>query len=75
VQNNHATNKEILMYAEGYDASGKQIAWTYDASSIVGQIGLHLETGEISSFTIHLNFDENIKSIRIFANTYAVTPP
>ena len=75
VQNNHATYKEIIMYAEGYDKTGKQIAWTYDASGIVGQIGLHLETGEIGTFTIHLNFDENITSIRIFADNYAVTPP
>jgi len=75
VQNNHPTNKEIMMYAEGYDKTGKQIAWTYDAAGIVGQIGLHLETGEINTFTIHLNFDENIKSIRIFGNNYAVTPP
>ena len=75
VQNNHPTNKEIMMYAEGYDVTGKQIAWTHDASSIVGQIGFRLESEETGMFTIHLNFDENIKSIRIYASNYNQIPP
>jgi hypothetical protein len=75
IQNNHPTNKEILMYAEGRDKTGKQVAWTLDAAGIVGQLGLHLETGETDQFTLHLNFAENIKSIRIFANNYDITPP
>ena len=75
VQNNHPTNKEIMMYAVGYDKTGKQVAWTHDASSIVGQIGFHLETGETGEFTLHLNFVENIKAIRIYTNNYSQTPP
>ena len=75
IQNNHQENKEIMMYADGYDKAGKQVAWTLDASSIAGQIGLHLETGETGTFTLHLNFAENIKSIRIFGNNYSQIPP
>ncbi|MFC1982091.1 hypothetical protein ACFLUN_01270 [Chloroflexota bacterium] len=75
IQNKHKENKEIAIWAEGYDEAGKQVAWTLDAAHIVGQIGLHLENGENGEFTLHLNTAENIKTIRIFANNYSVTPP
>jgi len=75
IQNKHKENKEIAMYAEGYDTAGTQVAWTLDAAHIAGQIGLHLETGETGEFTLHLNYPENITSIRVFANNYPVTPP
>ncbi len=75
IQNNHKENKEIAMYAEGYDETGKQVAWTLDAAHIAGQIGLHLETEETGEFTLHLNFSKETKTIRIFANNYTVTPP
>jgi hypothetical protein len=75
IQNNHQENKEIAMYAEGYDETGKQVAWTLDAAHIAGQIGLHLETGATGEFTLHLNSTQNIKSIRIFASNYPRTPP
>jgi hypothetical protein len=75
IQNKHQENKEIAMYSEGYDEAGKQVAWTLDASHIVGQIGLHLENEETGQFVLHLNMAENITSIRIFANNYPITPP
>ncbi len=75
IQNNHAQNKEIAMYAEGYDAAGKQVALTLDSAHITGQIGLHLEIGETGNFTLHLNYAESTKSIYVFANNYPVTPP
>jgi len=75
IQNNHKQNKEIAMYAEGYDATGKQVSWTLDAAPFLGCIGLHLENDETGQFTLHLNMADNIKSIRIFANNYSITPP
>jgi hypothetical protein len=75
IQNKHPENKEIAMYAEGYDAEGKQVAWTLDAAHIVGQIGIHLEKDKTGQFTLHLNIADNLKSIRIFANNYSITPP
>ena len=75
IQNNQRTNKEIAIYADGYDAKGEQVAWTLDGAHIVGQIGLHLETGETGQFILHMNFAKNIKAISIFANTYPITPP
>jgi hypothetical protein len=75
IRNKHEQNKEIAMYAEGFDAAGKQVAWTLDTAHIVGQIGLHLEKNEIGQFTLHLNMAENIRSIRILANNYSITPP
>jgi hypothetical protein len=75
IQNKHRENKEIAMYAEGYDAAGKQVAWTLDAAHIAGQIGLHLEKEAAGRFTLHLNPAENIRSIRILANNYSITPP
>ena len=75
IQNNHDQNKEIAIYAEGYDETGKQVAWTLDSAHIIGQIGIHLENGENGEFTLHLNFVETTTFIRIFANNYQVTPP
>ncbi len=40
-----------------------------------GDIVIHLETGETSEFILHLNFTENVKSIRIYASNYSVPPP
>jgi hypothetical protein len=74
IQNEHPTYNKITMHAEGYDKTGKQVAWTLDAGSIMGQIGLHLEKGETGEFTVHLNFSEDIKSVRIFASNYPFTP-
>ncbi len=75
IQNTHKENKEIAMYAEGYDETGEQVAWTLDAAHIAGQIGLHLENEQISQFNLHLKMAERIRSIRLFANNYSVTPP
>ncbi len=75
IQNNQRTNKEIAIYADGYDVKGEQVAWTLDGAHIVGQIGLHIETGETGQFILHMNFAKNIKSISIFANTYDQIPP
>lgn len=75
VQNRHRTNKEIAMYAAGYDEAGNQVAWTLDIAQIAGQIGLHLENNEEGPFTLHLNVAENIKTIRIYANSYPIVPP
>jgi hypothetical protein len=75
IQNQHQENKEIAMYAEGYDENGQQVVWTLDAAHIEGQIGLHLENGETGEFTLHLNFSKDIKSIRIYGSNYNVTSP
>jgi len=75
VQNNSKVNTHIQLYASGYDAAGKQVAWTLDSSGIVGQIGLQMETGQTGSFILHLKFSDKIKSIRLFCSNYAVTPP
>jgi hypothetical protein len=75
IVNRHPQSKEIAMYAKGYDEAGRQVAWTLDATHIAGQIGLRLENGETGQFTLHLNLPDNLKSVRIFANNYAVAPP
>jgi hypothetical protein len=74
IQNNHPTTQAIDMHADGYDAKGKQVAWTFDAH-IVGQREIQLENGETGAYVLILNYSGNIKSIRIFGNNYAVTPP
>jgi hypothetical protein len=75
IQNMHEENSEIAMYAEGYDTSGEQVAWTLDAAHISGQIGLHLKYEETGEFTLHLNLSENTSTVRIYANNYSVVPP
>jgi hypothetical protein len=75
VQNNSKVNKEITLYAVGYDAAGKEIAWTLDSVKVNGQIGLHIENGQTGTFSLHLNYSDNIKAVRLFCSNYAVTPP
>jgi hypothetical protein len=75
IKNTHPDNKEITMYAIGYDVTGKEVAGTIDAAHIAGQIGMHLENGETGDFTLHLSYAENIKVIRIFADTFLIPPP
>jgi hypothetical protein len=75
IQNKHPENKEIAMWAAGYDEVGNQVSWTLDAAHIIGQIGIHLEKDELGQFTLHLNTAQKMKGIRIFANNYAIDPP
>lgn len=75
IQNKHETYEYLTMYAEGYDNTGNPVAITLDSGPIQGLIGLHLETDETGEFTLHLNFTENLKLIRIYASTYEIMPP
>jgi len=75
IQNKHPQYEYITMYAEGYDETGEQVAWTLDDAHIAGQIGLYLKNEETSEFTLHLNFSDNMKTIHIFANVYGLPPP
>jgi hypothetical protein len=75
IQNRHQTNKNIAMYAQGYDENGKQVSWTLDAAHIAGQIGLYLENGETGTFTLHLSMADSVTTIRIYANNYSAQPP
>jgi hypothetical protein len=72
VLNTDPQNNAIVLYAEGYDQSGRQVAWTLDG---LGQILLRLETGQSGDFTLHLNTDEYLKTIWIFASSYNVILP
>ncbi len=74
VQNN-GPNPEITIYANGLDATGNQVVWTLDRSSIAGRIGLHFKKGDSGEFTLHLNYSGDIKSIHVFADTYQTAPP
>ncbi len=75
VRNDHEANKEIALYARGYDQAREQVGWTLDASHTLGQIGLHLNKGETGQFVLHMNFSHDTTCIRIFASSYALAPP
>ena len=74
IQNKHKENTWIDMWAEGYDKSGEQVAWTLDDAHLSGHILLNLETDEKGEFTIHLNYSEDV-FVRFYANNYPVPPP
>jgi len=74
IQNNHPTTQAIDMHADGYDAKGKQVAWTFDAH-IVGQREIQLENGETGAYILILNYSGNVKSFRIYASNSSVPPP
>jgi hypothetical protein len=74
IQNNHPTTQAIDMHADGYDAKGKQVAWTFDAH-IVGQREIQLENGETGAYVLTLNYSGNIKAIRIYASNHDIYQP
>jgi len=74
VRNEYRESEEVVIYALGYDAKGRQVAWTLDSAYIYGQTALHLEYGEAGQFTLHLNVAENLACIRIFAGNYSAPP-
>ena len=74
IQNNHPTTQVIDMYADGYDAKGKQVAWTFDAH-IVGQREIQLENRETGAYVLTLNYSGNIKAIRIYASNHDIYQP
>ncbi len=75
VQNKHAQNRYIALWAIGHDDAGKEVAWTLDAAHILGQILVSLENGETDLFALHLNMSENVRSFRIFAASSVEPPP
>ncbi|AKG54408.1 hypothetical protein DGWBC_1794 [Dehalogenimonas sp. WBC-2] len=75
VQNQHPEYNYIAIWANGYDDKGNMVAVTLDSAHIVGQILLYLENGETGTFTLHLNMASNLKSVHIFAHSYAMMPP
>ncbi len=75
IQNKHKENTWIDMWAEGYDKTREQVSWTLDAAHLAGHILLNLENEETGEFEIHLNYSDDISSINIYANNYAVRPP
>ena len=74
IQNNHPTTQAVDMHADGYDAKGKQVAWTFDAH-IVGQREIQLENGETGAYVLTLNYSGNIKDIRIYARNHDIYQP
>jgi len=75
VQNQDKDKFHIGMSALGYDETGEAVAGTLDAAHIAGAIGLYLEYEETGEFTMHLNFSDNISTVRIFAQSAPVPLP
>jgi hypothetical protein len=75
IQNLHKEYSEIAMYAEGYDKAGKQVAWTLDSAHLLGVIALGVEYEETVEFTLHLNYSKDVRTVSIYAASYAYTPP
>lgn len=74
IQNTHPEYKIIGINASGYDSSGVQVAHTLD-DILHGMAWTQLEYQEIGEITLHLNFSNNIKLIKIFGNNYQYPVP
>lgn len=70
VRNMDMDNPYVAMFAYGYSRVGERVAETLDAEGVMGQILLYLQYGETGSFTLHLNANDEIETVRIFAFTY-----
>ncbi len=74
-QNRHRAYPHVYVHADGYNASGEQVAWTLDSAGLPGQAQLYVEPGQVGEFALHLNLADNIESVRIFASTHPTVPP
>jgi hypothetical protein len=70
IQNKQHATIDIQIYAEGYDETEKQVAWTLINAQDAYLIDFRLDAEETSEFTLRLDFSENIRSIRIYAERY-----
>jgi len=75
VRNMDIDNPHVAMFAYGYNRVGERVAETLDAEGVMGQIKLYLQYGETGSFTLHLNANDEIETVRIFSFTYDGPPP
>ena len=74
ITNNHPTYKIIGISAVGYDASGVQVAHTLD--DVVHRMArTQLGYQETGNITVHMNFTNNVKLIKLFGNTFQYPPP
>lgn len=67
VLNTDKENTDIVIWADGLDAEGDKVSWTLDAYHLIGRTGLRLEYGEIGQFTLHLNPDVNLCTIKLYS--------
>jgi hypothetical protein len=75
IRNKNKEDKYVIMHAVGYDVDGNRVADTLDAYFAEGFISLEVPYENLGNFVIHLNFAENIKTIRITAKTSYNQPP
>ena len=73
--NADAARPELDLWAEGYDTDGSIVTRTVDTAHIMGHIGLHVETDETRSFTMHLAAAEGLRFLRLHVRAYEQTPP
>ena len=74
IQNTHPNYKIVGLSATGYDASGKLIAQTLD-DTIHQMAWTELKYQETGEVILHLNYADNIKSIKINGSVYQYAVP
>ncbi len=70
IRNTGKEKSEFLLRAEGYDDKGKWVSVTLDAAYIAGRISVTAEPGENKDFTMHVNINEDLKTIRLYAYNF-----
>lgn len=68
-------NLQVSFFAEGYDAKGKQTAWTMDSGPLAGILASTISARSSRTFVIHLNWTPDTSVIKIQATSYTELAP
>ncbi|MBA7657154.1 hypothetical protein ES703_65085 [subsurface metagenome] len=60
----------VDLWAEGFDSSERQVAWSISSGTMVGHVQLNMPQQSINSFEILLNWAEDVQLIKIIAHSY-----
>jgi len=79
VLNTDKQRPELNLWAEGFDAGREKGIMDADESNLAGRIKIRVEYGDICSFIIHMNPDENLRNIKLYLdqllNSRRLNPP
>ena len=66
---------QVSCFATGFNADGKEVAWTVDSGPIMGILAMTIQAGSTGYFTLHLNWDSEVNSVIISAHSYSTATP
>jgi hypothetical protein len=73
--NTSSTGLQVSFFSTGFNANGKEVAWTLDAGPIMGVLAMTIQAGSTRYFTLHLNWTPETTLVRVSAHSYTTLVP